>query len=151
MNQEEIIELFKTLPKQHYKKFGLFSFRIVSKEELVETWIGDELETRNTAFPGDVIMTGPNGEEFVLKPEKFKQRYQIKFFVPSDAFKSAGVAEAIGEGYAAIWEGDPITFTTAWGEEMICNAGDFLYSPNEEVTEVYRIEAEIFNETYKKD
>ncbi len=64
-----------------YKKRGLVNARIAKDAERITTTLKDgTVETTNTAQSGDVIVTNPMGEEYVMPMEKFAARYE-----PTDA------------------------------------------------------------------
>lgn len=141
-------------PLGHYKKFGTFDFEVHRGDPIeVITEIDGVHETKNTAQNNDYIMTGASGEKFILKPNQFTKRYKVidsipkESIAPGDVF--AGKAEAIGECWAIQYAGQPQEFMAPWGEPMILNIGDWLCSPNEQITEAYRIEKETFSKTYR--
>ena len=145
MTQQEIIEIFKTLPYSEYKKFGQVNFAIAAHTQEVVTSINGEVETTNTAQEGDYIVEGASGEFYVLTPAKFDKNYVVTTINPDHT----GAASVLPQPrYAVEWTGENFKFTAAWGEEMICNKGDYLVAP-QDLSEVYRIEKETFLKTYQ--
>lgn len=144
--QIELIQLLKGNKLFHAKKFGEFRFRRAQRHETLETWVDGKLETTKEVEPGDYIMTGPTGEEFALSAESFTKRYRIITELFPD--NNRGIATAIGEVWCMV-SAEGFEFESPWGDPMICESGDYLCSPNSEITEVYRIEKKIFNTTYK--
>lgn len=92
---------------------------------------------------GDYILTGTQGEKYAIPAEMFKKRYEVV---------SDGIAKPSGKFYGCVYGGefgDSFEFLAIWGENMVCNVGDMIGSPNPEVTECYRIERQAFLDTYK--
>lgn len=108
----------------------------------VETYTSDgRLETTNTAYSGDVIMSGPSKEKYVLKASKFNKMYTMVdtsgVVIPEQSPRM--VTEYTGDA--------EISFMAPWGENMILTKGDFLVKKSE--TEFYRIGREEFMKTYQ--
>jgi hypothetical protein len=62
-----------------YRKTGEIRARRAVATRAVVTVLADGTEeTKNTAAPGDFIVTGPGGEEYVLKRDTFLARYRAK-------------------------------------------------------------------------
>jgi hypothetical protein len=62
-----------------YRKSGDYHATRVTVVTPVETVLESGItETRNTAQPGDYIVTGIGGERYVVKPEVFEARYELK-------------------------------------------------------------------------
>lgn len=146
ISQQEMIEIFKTLATIKVVKSGVFQFVISTMEVPIETIIDGQIETTNVANPGDYVMKGARGEFYVLTPKQFEKNYQIVEFDEEFQIGRANVIPQ--ERLAAQWEGDTIFFTAIWGEDMICHKGDFLVAP-EDLSEVYRVEKEVFFKTYE--
>ena len=147
MTQPEIIEGFKRLPYKTYEKFGEVQFETSQKVQEVVTVINGETETTNTAQIGDYILEGVTGERWINTPKKFMQNYEIEEYSYSEMKGSAKVKPQ--PRFAAQWDSqDQLIFTAAWGEEMICNEGDYLVAP-QDFSEVYRIEKSVFEKTYQ--
>ncbi|RYZ24182.1 MAG: hypothetical protein EOO16_01925 [Chitinophagaceae bacterium] len=126
---------------RHYRKYGRFNYAIARTQEQVATIIDGVVETEQCAQPGDYIITGSRGERFVVRPEVFARRY---------ADLANGIAEARGECWAVLYTGAAFTFEAPWpgAAPMHCAPGDYLAAPDAAISEVYRIEAGVFAETY---
>ena len=123
-----------------YRKFGEVTASKVLVETKVVTEIKGEVETVNIAKPGDFIVTGAEGEKYVLTPEKFESRYKHKV---------GNVYTATGGCYAVQYEGIDFAFKAPWGEDMICKDQDYICSTVLTGDDVYRIERLIFLKTYR--
>lgn len=147
MTQPEIIEHFKKLPYRTYEKFGKFNFEVSQNIQEVVTLIDGEVETTNIARIGDYIITGVSGEKYVLTLEKFVKNYEVEEFYHPEL---KGIAKVKPQPrFAAQWHiEEQLVFTAPWGEEMICNQGDYLVAA-QDFSEVYRIEKSVFEQTYK--
>lgn len=131
---------YKTGKLKEYKKFGAVTVEKVKLPTKVHTIIDGKIETVNTAKPGEYIVTGIAGETYVLTAEKLKSRYKK---VKGNTY------EAIGECYAIQYVGKPFKFKAPWGEDMLCENGDYICSTALDGSDVYRIEKEVFKKTYK--
>lgn len=140
MTSQELKEFL--LDVKLYNKFGTFPFTINQEDNLkIVTSIDGQVETINHANIGDYILSGPKGENYVLTPEKFFKRYVVK----------DGLAKAIGSTYAKEYKGESFNFVAPWGEDMICNNGDYLATTVVGSDDIYRIEREVFHQTYKSN
>jgi hypothetical protein len=136
--QEEMSDVYKPLKtkeKTYKKKSLFFDFEIADEEKEIKTIINGKVETTNTAYKGDYILTGSKGEKYILKPEKFNNRYIIK----GDKAKTKPAQTKAKE-----WNRGDLEFMAEWGEKMIIENGDFLINNN---GEFYRIEKEAFHNT----
>lgn len=141
--QIEVVNFLKDHKKdlKNYQKFGNFSYLLHEGEDVeVITSINGQEETKNTLRNGQYLLTGISNEKYVVKPDVFAQRYKIV---------NDTTCEARGEVWGMQWKWHPMKFISPWGEDMICNTGDMLCSPDETISEVYRIEKEAFLKTYK--
>lgn len=137
-----------SLTSGSYQKKGEITARIgVVGEEIVTIMANGLQETKNIVTadkngnPGWVV-TGVNGEQYVVEDSVFRGKYEK--------------VESTEDRYQPIWK--PITatqiyedvcFVAPWGEEMNILAGGYLVF-NETFDDVYGIQAEEFNLTYKK-
>lgn len=105
---------------------------------LITTYTSDGKETQNTAEPGDIVMSGPSGEKYVIKAKKFDKLY------------TGGVGNTVtpeqGPRTVALYKGKPMSFTAPWGEQMIIKPGDWLVKDGDKG--YYRIAKKEFKETY---
>lgn len=115
------------------------SYTVASEPQRVVTYTSDGKETENTAAQGDVIMSGPSGETYVLKAAKFPKLYQ------------GNIGETVipeqNPRMVAHYDGDQvINFTASWGENMVLKPGDYLVKDGD--THYYRIARKEYEETY---
>lgn len=131
-----------------YQKKGEITARVgVISEEIVTIMANGLQETKNIVTadengnPGWVV-TGVNGEQYIVKDSVFRSKYEK--------------IEGTEDKYQPVWK--PITatqihedvcFVAPWGEEMNILAGGYLVF-NETFDDVYGIQEEEFNLTYKK-
>ena len=145
LSQKDMAKYWVIDRAKKYTKQGTVKARRAVEGETIETVIDGVKETTNTAKLNDIVVTGIKGEQYILSVDQFIERYSG----PSVG-KDDQEYECIGSTYAIQWNGRAITFEASWGETMILNRGDFLcstdLSPN---FDLYRIEKEIFAETYK--
>ncbi len=116
----------------------------------------------NSAGEGDFVVQNmtTSGEYYILTADKIKKRYEesSEQEVPSELkelgfkfYKAKGACMAL-EYTEEMGQSDEIRFMASWGEEMICQRGDYLVCPVNEGSvdnEVYRIEKNAFMETYE--
>ena len=107
------------------------------EEQEVITTIGDHEETRNIASVGDAIVTGDQGERYVIKADKFEKLYEVDKKDP-ELYSSKGVVQGV------VLEED-IEFEAPWGETMRMHAGDTMVKNGEDI---YGIEKQAFESTY---
>lgn len=93
-----------------YAKKAIVQAREVAEREEVRTTLADGTEeTVNVAEPGDVIVTNPSGEKYVLKPDNFAKRY--KATDEDGVFRAKGMARAVQNP-----TGTEIEIMAPWGE-----------------------------------
>jgi hypothetical protein len=131
---------------RRYRKKGNLRIRAAAAGEVVPTTIDGEKETVNTAGPGDYVVHGTRGEQYVITPQILAARYGE----PIGPVDAQGYREypARGSCYAFRYQGAPDTFKAPWGEEMIINPGDYLATPAIGSDHIYRIEKNAFADTY---
>lgn len=158
--QEEMLETVLPLIEKYgvlYEKFQPVLATVAKGGEEVITVTSDSEETRNIADVGDYIVSNQTGalERYVIKPEKFEQRYEF-VELTDDAF---GLYRPIGEvwavqidedimDYIGFLGSDSFNFEAAWGENMVAKMGDMIVTPPTK-DEVYRIAKKEFEETYR--
>jgi hypothetical protein len=111
--------------------------RVATGEELVVTMIDGVEETRNVAQSGDYVLTGPKGEQYVLGKAKFEKLYR---------HIEGNVYETLPDAVQAVEVTQPLNFEAPWGGEMIAEVGDYIVYRS--ATDSYRVEREIFLDTY---
>ena len=155
MNKAEAYYIENMTRVIEYQKFGQVLFRPAGLNETVLTMVSGRLETIKRAELGDIIVRnfelGSSSEQYIIGAlEKFKSRYELTdqtLYVDS---LNWGIAKATGLLHAVEYKGDPFTFKAPWGEDMECLDGDFIGKlPGETVDQVYRIDREAFEKTYR--
>ena len=115
---------------------GPMSFATATSEMKVVTITADGKETENTAAPGDIIMSGPSGEKYVVKAAKFEKLYAKQddgTVIPEQSPRQ--VARYDGK--------DEVTFTAPWGEQMVLKPGDYLVKDGDGFYRIAKKEYEI--------
>lgn len=130
---------------KQFDKFGNFIVTKAYAGQKIDTVINGVKETTNTAKEGDNIVTGISGETYLIDDKKLQSRYEFVAKTPEgDSYR------ATGHCFSVKYHGPSFTFTAPWGEEMICDEGDFIASTSKDnLDDVYRIEADAFEKTYK--
>lgn len=143
-----VVELVKQGAEiKSYRKFAVVTARQGTLGEVVVTKMKNGLEeTRNTIGVDELgnldwIITNPDGEEYVVKDKKFKERYEVL-----DA--SANTYQPKKEVNYFIQTTYNLTFTAPWGEEMTIKKGGYLNITN--IREIYGIQKDEFLNTYKE-
>lgn len=150
------VELIKQGNRKLYKKTGdILARRNDVEKGLIISTLGGKIETIHVLSKGDYIVkniaAGTYGEEYAMSEQDLAKRYRIKnegvYYDGTDwsIYEPVGFLEAI-----EYW-GEPFTFTAAWGEDMLCEAGDMIgHSPDDtEFKDVYRIKKDVFAATYE--
>lgn len=135
------------------KKQHVFAQK-VDAEATVVSETSDGVETVNHAKPGDYLVKNQTAAEevYVVKADKFKQRYQWLRHAEEgfEEYRPTGRVTAVElspERCAAMRIPAEFYFEAPWGEAMVAKEGDFIVSPPEG-GEVYRIARKEFFETY---
>lgn len=103
----------------------------------VETLIRGFCETTNIVHKGDVIITGPAGERYVLNAEKFNRLYRRN---PENANEFISTVTR-----RCIVINDDVVLDTEWGGTQYMHAGDIIAQDG---IFFYGIERSIFEQTY---
>ena len=122
-----------------YAKFARITARpgIVGEEIVTNTSEG--IETKNTIEEeGDMVVTNPDGEEYIIKSAIFTKRYE--------ATEVPGVYKPKGGPQQFIQIEEPISFIAPWGQEMNIAADGYLNVTNPD--DLYGIQPQEFAETY---
>jgi len=113
------------------------SIEVSQEDQEIVTIIDGIEETRNTAHAGDRIITGPQGERYVIEEEKFEKLYEQNPESPEE-FRSKGDVQAIHLT-------EDVSFEAPWGEQMHIEAGGVLVKNGDDI---YGIEEKAFAQTY---
>lgn len=131
-----------------FAKKGKVQARTAVAGESLQTVLADgTVETSNTAEEGDVIVTNPGGEQYILKPDNFAKRYETT--EDDGVYRAKGMARAFTNPTAA-----DIQITAPWGELQYGGAECMIatvYDPSNPVeisADRYIIGAEEFAATY---
>ena len=118
-------------------KLDSSNIEIAEEAQEIVTKIGDHEETRNTAEPGDRIVTGPYGERYVVTANKFEKLYETNPNNPEE-FQSKGTVRGV-----VLTE--DVSFEAPWGEKMHIKAGGTLVKNGDDI---YGIDEATFAQTY---
>lgn len=91
------------------KKGKVAARQVTDREEVRTTLANGTKETVNVAEAGDVVVTNPSGEQYVLKPDNFAKRYQAT--EEEGVFLAKGMARAVANPTGA-----DIQIMAPWGE-----------------------------------
>ena len=114
------------------------SYATAEKEMPVVTITVDGKETQNVAAPGDIIMSGPSKEQYVIKAAKFPKLYQVT--------GDTAIPEQSPRMVAVYTGKDMVNFTAPWGESMVLKPGDYLVKDGD--AGYYRIAKVEYEQTY---
>jgi hypothetical protein len=146
--QKDMIELLKSSSKElkKYQKIGSAYLRQGAVNEKIKTVIDGKLETISFfSKHSGAVVKGPKGEEYIISADKL-DRYIIDKPLTQE-YQKYKVAKAY---VWAIKCRTPLVFMAKWNQKMVAEKGDWLCSPDQTISEVYRIEKSIFSKTYKK-
>lgn len=136
----------KKQPKQYkFVKNGVpgqmpsMTYTVATKEQPVVTVTSDGKETQNVAMEGDIIMSGPSKENYVVKAAKFPKLYQGEV-------GQTVMPEQSPRMVAAYNGNQQVTFTAPWGESMVLKPGDYLVKDGDQG--YYRIAKLEYEQTY---
>lgn len=111
LSTEQYTQLLTEAPV--YAKKAIVEARQATEREEVKTILADSTtETVNVAEPGDVIVTNPGGERYVLKSEKFAKRYEA--IDDKGTYRAKGMARIVDNP-----TGMPIEIIAPWGEKQV--------------------------------
>jgi hypothetical protein len=104
-------------------------------------------ETSNTLQRGDVLITGPKGERYVVGAGKFLGLYNVNEEIAIPRALPRMVARLTRSALRKGGHGtkDTIVFTAPWGETMIAKIGDYIVKDGDGH---YRVEKTAFLSTY---
>jgi len=149
---KEYVEYSKSIGEgpQKVRKTAQVSAREAKVGEVVDTrprverdgniyYLG---ETKGVVkVPGSFIVTNPDGEEYIVKPDAFGKKY-----APTD---TPGIYKPIAEPAEVIKLHHDIIFKASWGEEMVGLKGGVLNISNKK--DVYAIQKPAFDKTYSEE
>ncbi len=130
-----------------YEKHGTVEARHTTPGETVIISVDRVVDTYYAANPGDMVLTGPKGEEYVVSEVKFKRLYEATD--KPGTYKAKGVVKAVQVPAGTA----PFHFRTPWGEQHLVQAGDYIatsQSDNFDPEKCFRIRKSVFDATYRK-
>ena len=154
--KQMVLPLLKSKGKS-YRKFKKVLARKAKEIERIATITDDGLETTNRAKTGDYIVKNQTGagEEYVMSPQSFKDRYKYKKRSKSgySEYEPIGriTALEVNKSFLKKFKLDEeFFFEAAWGSKMVVKEKDFLVCPVSG-DEIYRIARKEFFETYERE
>lgn len=113
-----------------------------TQTQQVETVINGKVETMNTANEGDKIITGPKGERYVIRKEKFDSLYgqdpnNPNGYISKQVIKAQTLTE-------------DTEITAPWGEKQRAPKGSMVAQSVANPKDVYLIEEGAFKATYTR-
>lgn len=159
LTKAEVASLFNHARNEgyvrRYQKTATVLARRSAGDELIETRLGDELETSKVTQPGDVVVKNhftQFQEEQVVNPTKFAKLYKNPENLTDDWTEFEVNPEA--PRYAFKYQGESVLIETPWGGTMPLNPGDFVQSlslvadAEAEDYNVYRVHGGVFPQTF---
>ena len=110
-------------------------------EQIVTTLANGHQETTNVVDTGDMVVTNPGGEQYIIKSETFNKKYEVDPDNPK-VFRPKGGAQQ----FLRLLE--DVDFKAPWGEEMHMKKGDFINVTNRDKGDIYGIAQKEFFDTY---
>ena len=130
-----------------FEKFGIVEARHAAAGETVIISVDRVTETYYTANEGDMVVTGPKGEEYIVGSAKFKRLYEETD--KPGSYKAKGAVKAV-----KIPDGTPhFHFRAPWGEQHLAQEGDYIatsQADNFDPDKCFRIKKSVFAATYRK-
>lgn len=119
------------------------TYTVSSSEQPVVTKIQGKEETKNVAVEGDIIMSGPSQENYVIKSSKFPKLYQGTI--------GQTVVPEQSPRMVAVYKGkESVTFDAPWGEQMVLEPNDYLVKDGDNDNGYYRIAKVEYEQTYNQ-
>lgn len=115
------------------------SYTVADQTIRVVTYTQDGRETESVAEPGDIIMSGPGQENYVVKAAKFPRFYQGEI-------GSTIIPDQTPRMVAVYTGSDSVEFLAPWGENMVLKPGDYLVEDKD--GGYYRIAKMEYESTY---
>jgi len=143
--QEYVSEQLETgLKPQLYAKTARIQARKgFPGEEIITIMKDGHTETKNIVKKGDMVVTNPDGEQYIISGDTFSKKYEIDPNNPKQYRPKGGAQEFIPVQ-------EDITFTAPWGEEMNIKKGGMLNISGRETGDIYGIQKDEFEKTYAR-
>ena len=130
-----------------FEKFGTVEARHTTVGETVIIQLDRVVDTIYVAHAGDMVVTGPKGEEYILGSAKFKRLYEET--EKPGTYKAKGVVKAV-----QVPAGTPtFHFRAPWGEHHLVQEGDYIatsQTDNFDPDKCFRIKKSVFETTFRK-
>lgn len=137
LEKGEIAEKYiKTMPIKARR--GKIGEHIVTR--MADNYVESEFYIKNS---DDVVVTNPNGEQFVISNASFKERY-----IPDPENNENYLPLPLPQEMLPLFE--DIEFVAPWGKVMHIRAGGMLNITKMEENYIYGIQPTEFAQTYKK-
>lgn len=143
LSPEEVCDLVKIFSEGNfYQKIMREAFaREGIIGEIIKTIIDGEVETVNSVKTPSMIVTGIKGEQIILSNENFETKYQHiegnRYKTKPDRILAVKIKSNVNN----------FEFLAPWNEKMIAHPGDYIVCRS--FNDIYRVEKEIFEKTYK--
>ena len=135
---------FVDLNTTQVEQMPAMSYGQLATQQQITTYTTDGKETSNTGNIGDIVMSGPSKEKYVVKKEKFPKLYQGQIgqeIVPDQSPRT--VAKMTPEIFKSLnLDANNLKFTASWGEDMALKPEDFLVKDGENYYRIAKIEYE---------
>jgi len=129
---------YRYMPDADYDIMQPLTYTVLSRRERIVT---DLDKTFKEGMPGDILISGPKGEVYVVDSGEFDNKYDGE--IGGDIRPKGDIR------YAALYGGpEEISFKASWGEDMVLKPGDQLMRDGDKG--FYRIDGAVFSETYEE-
>lgn len=126
------------MPDADYDSMQPLTYTVLRRKERIMT---DLDKTSKEGMPGDMLISGPKGEVYVVDSSQFSNKYDGE--IGGDIRPKGDIR------YAALYGGpEEINFKASWGEYMVLKPGDQLMRDGDKG--FYRIDGAVFSETYEE-
>ncbi len=159
ISQAELMERVLPLIKSanlRFEKHQLVHARPAIPGETIVSIPADGHETTNTAKADEVVVRNLTGaqEEYIVSGPTFAHRYseiepvdgEWALYTPRGEVMAIEVTRELADQLGV---GEEFCIIAAWGSEQRARVGDKLVATLPDLSEVYRIAREEFNETYR--
>jgi hypothetical protein len=154
LTQEEAKGRFLPQIRAHgklYKKRLHADVRRAVPGEIIVTITKDGKETQNTAREGDWVIRPRTRQApmYIHTPRKFADNWDPAVLSTDGPWEEHAPLDSMtARRQSVTYDGPEVRFIADWGEEMILKPGDQIAAYVHQDTEVFRIQADEFEETY---
>jgi hypothetical protein len=129
---------YRYMPDADYDNMQPLTYTVLMSKERIVT---DLDKTSKEGMPGDILISGPKSEVYVIDKDNFSNKYDGE--IGGDIRPKGDIR------YAALYRGpEEISFKASWGEDMVLKPGDQLMRDGDRG--FYRIDSAVFSETYEE-